>query len=96
MSAETVGFGPLTVAATLTRPFLRTGKQIETRIFGTKGMMTYGGDDSDPSSGKLEVTLLDGSTTDTPEFLFEDTAEEGIGPASISAFIDGCLGRDYL
>ena len=59
-------------------------------------MMTYGGDDSDPSSGKLEVTLLDGSTTDTPEFLFEDTAEEGIGPASISAFIDGCLGRDYL
>jgi hypothetical protein len=37
-----------------------TGKQIEIKIFGSEGMLCYGGDDADPSSGELALTALDG------------------------------------
>eukprot|EP01047_Picozoa_sp_COSAG01_P140496 COSAG01_NODE_71412_length_256_cov_0.547771_1_plen_56_part_10 len=30
-----------------------------------------------------------------PGFLFEETTEGGVGPASIQAFLDGCVGLDY-
>ena len=77
------------------------GKQIDIKIYGDKGMLTFGGDDSDPSSGELLLTSLDGSTESTSEFLFEDTTEPtdpgyGTGPASVTSFIDGCLGRPFF
>ncbi len=78
------------------------GKQIEIRIYGDKGMITYGGDDSDPDSGELVFTDVDGNSDVIPGgFLFEDTTEPtdpdyGTGPSSVSSFIDGCLGRSYF
>lgn len=78
------------------------GKQIEIRIFGDKGMITYGGDDSNPRSGELVFTDVEGnSDVISGGFLFEDTTEPtdreyGTGPASVSSFIDGCLGRPYF
>jgi predicted dehydrogenase len=78
------------------------GKQIEIRIYGDKGMITYGGDDSDPDSGELVFTDLEGNSENiSGGFLFEDTTEPtdpdyGVGPASVSSFIDGCLGRSYF
>ena len=72
------------------------GKQIDVRIFGSDGMITYTGDDAEPSSGNLQLTRSDGSIESAPGgFEFEETAKGGTGPASVNAFIDGCLGRDY-
>ena len=36
------------------------GKQIDVRIFGSKGMLLYCGDDADPASGELDLVLADG------------------------------------
>ena len=75
------------------------GKQIDLRLFGDKGMLVYCGDDSDPTSGSLKVTDRAGNTIPVEtdgQFLFEDTDQAGIGPASLGAFIDGCLGREYF
>eukprot|EP01051_Picozoa_sp_SAG22_P021448 SAG22_NODE_4735_length_1179_cov_0.962963_1_plen_189_part_00 len=72
------------------------GKQIDIRIFGTGGMLTYTGDDSDPDSGQLVYTSTAGESEKfSGGFLFEDTGEEGTGPASIEAFLDGCQGYEY-
>jgi hypothetical protein len=37
-----------------------------------------------------------GTQTTVPGFLFEETTEGGVGPASIQAFLDGCVGLDYF
>ena len=37
-----------------------TGKHFDIKMFGTKGVLMYGGDDKDPASGRLEVRYHDG------------------------------------
>ncbi|KAL3811368.1 hypothetical protein ACHAXA_011332 [Cyclostephanos tholiformis] len=79
-------------------------KEVVIRIFGTKGALSYCGNDRDPSSGKLEWSShSDDDDHDAarmeiqcPElgFQFEELDQDGIGPSSLQCFLDACLGRD--
>jgi hypothetical protein len=80
------------------------GKWIEVKIFGSMGVLTYRGDDQNPSSGGLSLRRRDGHQQQQQQhqqtpleggFLFENYDPEGEGPESVCAFIDACLGRDY-
>ena len=78
------------------------GKQIQISIFGTDGSIQYAGDDSDPTSGSLEVRLSSrhgklGSNQSSPDtgFHFENTDTDGTGPESLQSFIDACNGLEY-
>ena len=69
------------------------GKLVEMKIFGENGALLYGGDDARPDSGSLEFRKKDGSQQVFPGgFLFENYEEDGYGPESLRAFVDGCLG----
>lgn len=78
------------------------GKRVKIKIFGTKGALFFSGNDRDPESGKLEwMRGVDHDNVGAVEiqcpelgFQFEDLDQEGIGPESMQAFIDACLGRD--
>ena len=71
------------------------GKRIAFQIFGTEGMLSYGGDDQQPDSGALELRRHDGSHERLhPTFLFENYEPLGDGPESLHAFVDACAGRD--
>ena len=67
-------------------------KQITNQVFGSEGFIEYSGDDQDPSSGSLLLRRHDGSTETHGSFLFENYEQEGIGPESLCAFVDGCRG----
>eukprot|EP00440_Ansanella_granifera_P032735 gb/GFBE01035515.1/.p1 GENE.gb/GFBE01035515.1/~~gb/GFBE01035515.1/.p1 ORF type:complete len:162 (+),score=46.65 gb/GFBE01035515.1/:1-486(+) len=71
----------------------KKGKQIENKIFGTKGCLLYSGDDADPFSGSLELMRADGTSQSFPGFYFENTAKDGTGPESLQSFIAACLGK---
>ena len=49
-----------------------TGKQIENRIFGTEGFISYGGLDHKPDSGALLLRRHDYECEERSGFLFED------------------------
>lgn len=68
-----------------------TGKHFDIKMFGSKGVLMYGGDDKDPSSGRLELRRHDGSESYISEgFLMENTEQEGNGPESMLHFIAAC------
>ena len=71
------------------------GKKISIQIFGTKGTLTYAGDDLDPSSGRLELINGNGKTEVLCEaigFQFENGEVGGDGPESLQEFISACHG----
>lgn len=73
-----------------------TGKHFDIKIFGTKGVLMYGGDDKKFSSGRLELRKHDGSESYISEgFLMENTEAEGMGPESLLEFIKACRGLPY-
>jgi len=72
------------------------GKLIENKIFGTEGCLFYSGDDADPNSGGLVLSRHDGTTQTHRGFHFENTSQEGVGPESLQAFIDACLGKTFF
>lgn len=74
-----------------------TGKLFDIKIFGSKGVLMYGGDDKDPSSGRLELRKHDGSKSYIAEggFLMENTAAEGNGPESLLNFVAACRGLPF-
>ena len=56
----------------------------------------YGGDDKDPSSGKLEMRYHDGRPSYVAEgFEMENTESEGNGPESLLHFVAACRGMPY-
>lgn len=68
-----------------------TGKLFDVKMFGSKGVLMYGGDDKNPDSGKLELRRHDGSESYISEgFLMENTEAEGNGPESMLEFIKAC------
>jgi predicted dehydrogenase len=79
----------------------REGKLIDNKIFGSEGMLLYSGDDTDPTSGCLSVSRLDGTVNDSyPNlggFLFENTAHADAGgmPESLESFVAACNGLPY-
>lgn len=45
--------------------------------------------------GQLELTRFDGRNETVPGFEFENVEQGGVGPESLQAFIDGCLGLPF-
>ena len=79
-------------------------KQIDIKIYGTKGALMYGGDDRDPKSGRLELRIGGGGDDEGAVkvhceelgFQFEELDQGGNGPLSLQSFIAACLGqKDY-
>ena len=68
------------------------GKQIRILIFGTKGALFFGGEDSNPSSGCLEFrSVPDGQRQILiNDFCFENLDCRGNGPESLESFVDLC------
>merc|ERR1719440_25139 len=55
-----------------------TGKWFDIKIFGSKGVLMFSGDDKNPGSGRLELRYHDGSESYVDEgFLMENTEQEG-------------------
>ena len=73
-----------------------TGKHFDMRFFGSRGVLMYGGDDRDPSSGRLELRRHDGTPSHISEgFLMENGSSEGDGPESVRHFIAACRGLEH-
>merc|ERR1719272_2101286 len=73
-----------------------TGKLFDIKIFGSKGVLMYGGDDKNVGSGKLELRYHSGEPSFIDEgFLMENTEQEGNGPESMLEFIKACRGQPY-
>ena len=73
-----------------------TGKLFDIKIFGSKGVLMYGGDDKNEKSGKLELRYHSGEPSFVDEgFLMENTEQEGNGPESMLEFIKACRGQPY-
>jgi len=83
--------GEKPATATDLRP---TGKQVQNLIVGTEGMISYSGLDHRTDSGNLSLRRHDFAGKDVIGFEFEDGAQDGIGPASLQAFVAGCQGED--
>lgn len=72
------------------------GKRVEVQIFGSVGMIAYGGDDQRRGSGHLELRTRGGEVTRLhDEFAFEDYDSDGIGPAALQSFVKACVGQPY-
>lgn len=71
---------------------IKRGKLVDVKVFGQHGVLMYGGDDGDESSGALDIRFHDSSTQDVyvPCFQFENLSKAG--PESLDAFVDGCRG----
>ncbi len=73
------------------------GKQIQLKIYGTKGAIIYCGDTANVNSGRLELrrTDTDGKVEyplgDEYGFAFENLHMDGTGPESLQSFIQACL-----
>lgn len=84
------------------------GKMIDFRLFGTEGMLLYGGNDATGHHGSvehgadamdiggLELARFDGRGEKHPGFNFENTDMDGYGPESLQNFVDGCCGLPYF
>lgn len=81
------------VASLPFKSYSGSGKQIDNKIFGTEGMLTYSGNDKDSSSGSIVLTRHDGADQEIPGFDFENYELDSEGPESLKAFIAGCLGK---
>ena len=74
-----------------------TGKHIDIKVIGSKGILSYGGDDQQPSSGRLELRTHDGGGHVSDEgFLFENCEQDGNGPESLQNFVRACRGEEYV
>ena len=73
-----------------------SGKTIENTLFGTEGMLSYGGRDHQPTSGALELRRHDGANERVEGFDFEEGDQEGLGPLSLQAFVAGCRGDVHV
>jgi len=71
------------------------GKHFDIKIFGSNGVLMYGGDDKDPASGRLELRKHDGTSTVSEGFLMENTEVPGLGPESLLQFIAACRGLEH-
>ena len=71
-----------------------TGKHISMRVFGTKGVLVYEGDDQDETSGKLVLRTRDGPCEIRDGFEFENYEQDGMGPESLQSFIEACGGLE--
>lgn len=69
-----------------------SGKQAEHKVYGSEGYLTYNGIDTKKESGSLILRRHDGGCEEVQGFDWEDGDQEGIGPASLQAFIAGCRG----
>jgi predicted dehydrogenase len=74
------------------------GKHIMVHIYGTHGALLYGGQDGDPTSGRLELRRHGNGHAEFPcgpdvGFAFENTDRHGDGPESMQAFLDACQGK---
>jgi predicted dehydrogenase len=70
-----------------------TGKHFDIKIFGSKGVLMYGGDDKNSNSGRLELRKHDGSASYVADgFEMENTEQEGMGAFAFSAC--KCTGYD--
>ena len=73
-----------------------TGKHFDIKLFGSKGVLMFGGDDKEPTSGRLELRYHDGRPSFISEgFLMENTEAEGDGPESMQQFIAACRGLPF-
>lgn len=73
-----------------------TGKHFDIKVFGSRGVLMYGGDDKKLGSGRLELRYHDGSPSKISEgFLMENTDQAGNGPESMLEFIKACRGLPY-
>ncbi|CAE8582049.1 unnamed protein product [Polarella glacialis] len=81
------------VAALPFKSYTESTKQIDNKIFGTEGMLTYSGEDMHPDSGALILKRHDGKDQRFEGFYFENYSADGYGPESLKAFIDSCLGK---
>merc|ERR1712056_106878 len=73
-----------------------SSKQIVNTIFGTKGMLTYSGEDYHPTSGDLIVKRHDGTEERHTGFYFENYEKDCDGPESVKAFIAGCRNQPFF
>jgi len=71
-----------------------TGKQVQNLVVGSEGLLDYSGLDHRIDSGKLMLRRHDFESEDLEGFEFEDGDQDGIGPASLQAFVAGCQGDD--
>ena len=74
-----------------------TGKWFDIKIFGSKGVLSFSGDDKRPSSGNLTAKFHDAATPDfiSEGFLMENTEAGGYGPESLLQFIAACRGLPF-
>lgn len=74
----------------------KSTKQIDNKIFGTEGMLTYSGEDFFPDSGALILQRHDGKHKRFDGFYFENYLEPGLGSESLQAFISAARGLDVV
>jgi len=79
------------------KPEDKVGKHFDLKLFGSEGVLTYGGDDSKQDSGVMEIRRLDGTApVKLPGgFLMENGEQEGNGPESLLHFIAACRGLPF-
>jgi len=85
-------------------------KLCQNRLFGLEGMLSYSGsyeiDEGDAhedgkaggpkTEGELKLERFDGKDVTAPGFEFENIEQGGMGPESLKAFIDACLGEPHF
>jgi len=95
----------IVVQGTAALPFASytsTPKQIDNKIFGSEGMISYGGLDgagsteADPGSGCLELRRHDKKDMTVPGFKFENYDAKGNGSEGVCAFLGVCAGRTFV
>ncbi|CAK9023619.1 unnamed protein product [Durusdinium trenchii] len=89
----------MSIHGTASMPFksyFESTKHIHMKIFGSGGVLSYGGEDQHPESGGLRLELFDGTDQHLPGFYFENYQAEGDGPESLQVFLSGCTGTKIL
>ena len=77
------------------------GKLINIQIYGNNGAIVYGGDDTMPKSGTLELRRRDASNGKVEYllkekgFLFENLDQDGYGTEALNEFIKACRGEEH-
>lgn len=70
-------------------------KEVRIDVFGTEGSLHYGGNDREPTSGKLEYKDKDGTVEVlNDKFHFENLENEDDGPESLREFVRLCDGDE--
>jgi predicted dehydrogenase len=78
-------------------------KEIDIKIYGTKGAIHYGGNDRDKKSGRLELRIGPGGDDEEGAirpyceelgFRFEELDQDGFGPQSLQNFVEKCRGEE--